>query len=273
MEAQKISVVIHTLNSEKFLARVLHSVKDFDEILICDQGSRDRTLEIAKSFGCTIVEHEPTGGFPDPARNFAIQSAAHPWVLVVDSDELVQPALVIYLRAHIAKEHPEDGVRIPRKNYYKGRWVRCDYPDRTCRFFRKEKVFWPPYVHRQPEIDGDVLTIAGRRTDLAFIHLINPSIGDRLRKLDFYTNLEIEKRAGESISFLKLIYAPWFRFVKDYILKGGFREGYAGYIHAKMDATYKFVTLAKMWEARANVSRDPDLDRFTEETNAKSEQG
>ncbi len=269
MSNEKISVVINTLNSEQYLERVLRSVTPFDEIVICDMGSQDATLALAAQYHCHVVTHPPTG-FVEPARNFAIQSATHPWVLVVDSDELVQPNLVTYLRAHVAKEHPEEGVRIPRKNYFKGRWMRSDYPDYTCRFFRKDAVDWPPYVHRQPKITGTLLTINRKRTDLAFIHLINPSITARLKKLEAYTNWELEKRANESAGFAKLIFAPWFRFVKSYILKGGFREGRAGYIHAKLDATYKFVTLAKMWEARTTGSESSDLAMFSESENNKS---
>ena len=83
-----ISVVINTFNAERHLERVLRSVKDFDEILVCDMHSTDRTIAIAREYGCTIVYHDHTG-FVEPARNFAIQSARHPWVLVIDAVQLV----------------------------------------------------------------------------------------------------------------------------------------------------------------------------------------
>ena len=84
----KISVVIQTYNSEQFLERVLNSVKEFDEIVVCDMYSTDRTIEIARKFDCKIVYHKKTD-FCEPARNFAIHSATYDWVLVVDSDEIV----------------------------------------------------------------------------------------------------------------------------------------------------------------------------------------
>ena len=92
----KISVVIQTYNSEQFLERVLNSVKEFDEIVVCDMYSTDRTIEIARKFDCKIVYHKKTD-FCEPARNFAIHSATYDWVLVVDSDEIVPADLKDYL--------------------------------------------------------------------------------------------------------------------------------------------------------------------------------
>ena len=91
---QKISVVINTYNAEQHLAKVLDAVKDFDEIVICDMESTDSTLDIARQYGCKIVTFEKKDyTIVEPARNFAIQSATYPWVLVVDADEIVTPEL------------------------------------------------------------------------------------------------------------------------------------------------------------------------------------
>ena len=92
----KISVVINTYNAEKYLERVLEAVKGFDEILICDMYSTDNTIPIAQKYNCTIIYHENTG-YVEPARNYAIQSAKYPWVLVIDADEIVPPALKDFL--------------------------------------------------------------------------------------------------------------------------------------------------------------------------------
>ena len=94
----KISVVINTFNAEKHLQKVLDSVSGFDEILICDMESTDSTLDIAKRYNCKIVIF-PNKGYlsAEPARTFAIQSAANNWVLVVDADELITNSLRQYL--------------------------------------------------------------------------------------------------------------------------------------------------------------------------------
>ena len=99
----KISVVIQTYNSELYLGRVLESVKLFDEVVICDMYSTDRTLEIAQRYGCKVVYHEKIP-FCEPARNFAIQSASYEWILVVDSDEVVPEDLRSYLYERIERK-------------------------------------------------------------------------------------------------------------------------------------------------------------------------
>ena len=135
--AKKISVVINTYNAEQHLSAVLDSVRDFDEVLICDMESTDRTLQIAEQYGCRIITF-PRGTYNivEPARQFAIEQASHPWLLFVDADELVSPALRDFLYAHIEREDAEEGIAIPRKNYFMGRFMHACYPDYVLRFFR-----------------------------------------------------------------------------------------------------------------------------------------
>ena len=107
-----ISVVIHTYNSEKYLERCLESVKDADEIIICDMHSTDRTIEIAEKFKCKIVYHENVG-YAEPARNFANSQVTSDYFLILDSDEYASSGLLQYLRAYIERNNPAGGVRIP----------------------------------------------------------------------------------------------------------------------------------------------------------------
>ena len=118
-DAQRISVIINTYNAERHLEAVIEAVKDFDEIVVCDMESTDRTLDIARSYGCKVVTF-PKGDLRivEPARQFAIDKAGSPWVLVVDADEIVTPALRKYLYAAIRKADCPDAIAIPRKNYF-----------------------------------------------------------------------------------------------------------------------------------------------------------
>ena len=128
-DENKISVVINTYNAERDLERVLDAVKDFDEVLICDMESTDKTLDIAKKYGCRIVTFErKTYNIVEPAREFAIHEARFDWVLVVDADEIVTPELKQYLYQRIKENGCPDGLYIPRKNYFMGRFMRCHYP-------------------------------------------------------------------------------------------------------------------------------------------------
>ena len=255
----KISVVINTYNSEKHLNRVLSSVKGFDEILICDMYSTDRTLEIANTYNCEIVHHEKCE-IVEPARNFAIQSASNEWILLIDSDEIVPEALQEYLYTIIKEESDLQGLWLARKNYSLGHFLHGDYPDYILRFFRRNNVCWLPHIHSQPQINGCIKYIPKRRKELALIHLANNSITGKLQKLNTYTDYEISKRTKQKFSILKMFTATFFRFFKSYIIKGGFRDGKAGVVIAGMDAFYKFVTIAKIWENKlSNDDIDKDL--------------
>lgn len=255
----KISVVINTYNAEKHLQPVLEAVKDFDEILICDMYSTDRTIEIANRYHCTVLYHERTN-FVEPARNTAIHSAAHDWVLLLDADEIVTPALKHFLYQQIKRTDCPSGIRIPRKNYFMGRFMHSVYPDYLIRFFRKKDTYWPPCIHSLPQIEGKIETIPAGRKDLAFIHLANDSVAANINKTNQYSVHEIKKRKSKSYPFHSLIGETVFRFFKLYILKGGFRDGKAGLAYAGLNAFYKFATIAKIWEARTKAcDMDPEL--------------
>lgn len=251
MNGNKISVVINTYNAEKFLKRVLDSVKDFDEIVVCDMESTDNTVAIAKEYGCNVVVF-PKGDctIVEPARNFAIQSATMKWVLVLDADELVTPELKEYLYEHISNENASHGLWIPRKNYFMGRFMHCFYPDYILRFFIKDGAEWPSYIHSVPIIKGQINKIPAKRKELAFIHLANDNLRSRIDKTNLYTENEVEKRKHKNYGMAALIHRPFFRFFKAYILKGGIRDGKAGFICACYEAIYQFIAVTKIIEKK-----------------------
>ena len=148
-EENKISVVINTYNAELHLQRVLDSVKGFDEVLVCDMESTDHTLEIAKRNGCRVITF-PKGEHTivEPAREFAIHEARHRWVLVIDADEQVTPQLHDYLYAALSRNDAPEGIAIPRKNYFMGRFLHSAYPDYVLRFFRQDLTHWPAVMLR-----------------------------------------------------------------------------------------------------------------------------
>lgn len=245
----KISVVINTYNAEQFLQQVLDTAKEFDEIVICDMESTDRTIEIARRNGCKIVTFEKKDYHSaEPARTFAIQSASSQWVLVVDADELIPNELREYLYDKIKSPDCPQGIYIPRKNFFVGKFMHCYYPDYLLRFFIKEGTEWPPYVHTFPTVKGRLEKIPRERKDLAFIHLADEKINVRLTKTNEYTESEIEKKSDKHYGFFALFYRPFFRFFKTYILKGGYRDGMAGFIRALLDGQYQFIILIKIWE-------------------------
>lgn len=252
----KISVVINTYNAEALLEKVIRAAQDFDEVLVCDMESTDNTVGIARRMGAHIVTFPKANHkSAEPARTFAIQSAANPWVLVVDADEIITPALHDYLYARIREAGCPEGLYIPRKGYFMHRLFA--YPDYQLRFFIREGTEWPPYVHTFPRVQGRVEHIPQNRRDLALVHLADDSIRTRLYKTNEYTDNEVLKKQGKHYGVFKLIFDPTFRFVKAYIFKGQIMKGVPGLINATLDAYYRFITIAKIIESK-NAERPLD---------------
>lgn len=246
-----ISAVVNTRNASRFLAETLESLRGFDEILVCDMESEDDTVEIARSYGARVVTFPAEGcTCVEPARNYAISQARYEWVILVDADEVIPEALTRYLRDY-AGEPECDALFIARKNHLAGRWDRGSYPDYQLRFFRRDKCDWPVVVHSRPIIDGKKGHIPSRRRDLAMIHQ-QPAIREVLERHNRYSDDQSDDliRKGKSVSLAALIFKPWWRFFKSYILRGGIFNGKAGYISAKIAAAYKLDVLAKAFEKK-----------------------
>ena len=246
----KISVVINTRNAAMYLNQVLACVQDFDEVLICDMESDDNTLDIAQAHNCRIITF-PKGNHKsaEPARTFAIQSAAHQWVLVVDADELVTPELRQYLYQRIQDPDCPSGLYIPRLNRFMGRYTRSTARDHQLRFFKKENTTWSPHVHSFPIVRGKTERISGREKNVRFIHLADETISELLQKTDRYTEDEILKHKGKRNSICALLFRPAWRFFRSYFLQLGLLDGRPGFIRAGMAALYQFVAVAKGIEA------------------------
>lgn len=250
---QQISVVINTYNAEKYLARVLETASSFDEVVVCDMESTDGTVAIAQRYGCKVVSFPKANHkSAEPARTFAIQSASSDWVLVVDADELIPQALHDYLYDFVKNPGDIRGLYIPRKNYTMGVFLPSSYPDYQLRFFIKEGTVWPPYVHTFPTVQGKVEYIDKKRKDVAFDHL-DDSTQATIRRLNNYTDNEVEKKRGRHVTLPYMIFSPMMRFIKLYFLKGGCFYGIAGFVQAQRSAIYKFTMLCKLYEKQIGL--------------------
>ncbi len=244
-----ISVVINTYNAEKHLAKVLKSVMDFDEVIVCDMYSTDQTRFIAEQYGCKVVYHKKMN-YVELARNFAVQQASNQWVLVVDADEIIPNELRTFLYQYIKSPNCYDGLYITRKNYFMGRWMRSAYPDFNLRFFKKDLIYWTSSIHMQPIIKGRIDKISRHNHRLAIEHLPIDSIEALLDKHNTYTTAEIVKRKNQKVNTFVLLINPVLTFLKFYILKRAFLDGLPGFIFSIYKMQYKFNTLSKIIESR-----------------------
>ncbi len=221
----KISIVINTYNCEKTFKECLESVKDFDEIVVCDMYSTDKTLEIAKEYNCKIIMHENVG-YADPARNYAISNASNEWVFVIDSDEVVPKELREYLYEFIKSPSQYTGVAMPRITYGWNEPLEVLYPDIIVRFFKRDLVIYPPQVHGTPYVkEGEIYYIDKKRKDLAIIHKQNRTTSGWLKIIDTYTDWEIEKlkEKNKDINFFYHTWKSLWIFIEKFFFKGGGR--------------------------------------------------
>ena len=208
--SQTISVVINTYNAERFLRRVLESVKNFDEIVVCDMESTDHTLDIARQYGCRITTF-PKANYhcAEPARQHALDFARGPWLLVVDADELVTPQLRDYLYRRISSPGCPQGMWIPRRDRVLNQLRRVRGRDYQLRFFIKQGTTWPPYVHTMPHVQGRVERVDPRERDVEFIHLAENYVGETVEKVNRYTEGELEKKSDKQWGLGALLWRPW----------------------------------------------------------------
>lgn len=127
-----------------------------------------------------------------------------------------------------------------------------DYPDYIIRLIRKSKTYWPETIHARPVIDGGIFAIPSRRRELAVEHLANESVSSRIAKIDLYSDKELLRRADQRFSVWKAFSKCSWRFLRFYVVKGGFRDGKAGFTYAVLNACYKFATIAKIWERQSS---------------------
>ena len=248
MSEVRISVVINTYNARQHLAKVLESVKDFDEVVVCDMESTDDTVAIAEQYGCKVVTF-PKGNHTccEPARTFAIQSASNPWVLVVDADEIVTPELREALY-EVEKEgsSPVAGYYIPRQNMFMGMFVRDFHYDYQLRFLVREGTEWPPTIHSLPKVPGRVEKLQAPK-EARLLHLMDETMHEYVAKMNLYTDNETEKK---QYGVAALFWRPLWRFFKSYVMDGSFRMGTRGLIRSGMHAVYQFILVAKIIEKR-----------------------
>lgn len=250
-----ISVVINTLNAEKYLEECLKSIKSFGEIVVCDMYSEDDTIQIAQKFGCKIVYHEKIG-YVEPARNFAISQATGNWIFVVDADEIIPTKLVEYLK-NFANEQENNNfqyttVAIPRKNWFFGKFVKGDWAiDRPIRFFKKGSVTWKNEIHLFPKVDGQIYEIPSEKEELAMLHYQCDSISDLVNKTNIYTDFEVKKWVDSYYNFSipSLVFEPVGVFFRMYFRQKGYKDGMHGLILALIRGfLYRFLIIVKSWE-------------------------
>lgn len=255
MSRLPVTVLIPTYNCQTHLVKCLESVKWADEILICDSYSTDRTLEIVRQYTDRIIQHEYINSAKQ--KNWAIPQAKHEWVLLIDSDEMLEPELqreILDLLANIPEGY--DGFRIPRKNLVFGKWIKsCHmYPDYNTRLFRRDvSRYVDKEVHADVVVPGAIGTLKN-----AFVHHDFEDVAETVVKWGRYTRYEGDQmvKVGRVWHWYNILFRPPVLFLYLYFWTGAFREGYRGFYVAVMWSYYVFLKHARLWEKEWRASTD-----------------
>jgi glycosyltransferase involved in cell wall biosynthesis len=257
-----LSVIIPTFNEEETLPACLDSVRFADELLVVDSFSTDRTVAIARQAGARIVQREY--GYSAQQKNWAIPQARHEWVLLVDADERVTPALRDEILRLLERGPEADGYWVRRANHFLGKRIRyCGWgSDRVIRLFRRDvSRYQDRQVHAEIDLPGPLPTLAQPLEHHTF-----RSFGQYWRKLDLYSEwgarqMYLEgRRTGPVPIFLR----PIGRFIRMYLLRLGFLEGAHGLVLSMLGAFTVYLKYARLWELQVFSTQPEEASSGTE---------
>src|ERR1051325_7818436 len=247
----KISATVITFNEESNIKAACESLAWADEIVVVDSESTDATREIAANCGARVIVN-PWPGF-GAQKQFAVEQAKHDWIFSLDADERVSDELKQSIQSLRSMSETElaDGYLVARRTYYQQRWIRGGgwYPDRQLRLFKKSMGHWKQrHIHesvtmnpgaRVEKLAGDLLHYTSQ--DAAHHHRM---IGERYAPLAARQMFE----EGRRTSVLGVASAGPAAFIRSLILKGGLRDGFAGFTIASFAAHHAFLKHLMLWE-------------------------
>lgn len=255
-ERPRISACVITLNEADRIGDCLASLAFCDEAVVVDSGSRDRTREIAAAHGARVIEH-PFEGFR-AQKAFAVTQAKYDWVLCLDADERVTPALRAAIEAVRDGGFADTaGYRFARATEYFGAFLRHGnaYPDRVLRLFDRRRGGWrgDREIHEHVSAEGAVKTLQG---DLE--HVAYRSLDDQLARYRRYATMMAEHMhaAGRRAHLHNLVLNPFWRFLRGYVLRAGFLDGWRGFLFACMEADYVREKFARLVLLDRGADRD-----------------
>jgi glycosyltransferase involved in cell wall biosynthesis len=252
MTREPLSVVLITYNNADTLDRVLAAVSWAEEIVVLDSGSTDATVAIAQRHGARVQVHPFDDYGPQKQRAYAL--ARHDWILNLDADEILSPGTRGVIESALtAPRHA--GFRLPRRE--RMFWTvqhRRSWRNPHLRLFdRRRGRMNDVEVHSAVEVDGPVRTLWAAD----FVNDGDGDIATRVEKINRYTTGMVahKLRKRQRFTGLRMVFYPPLFFLRQYLLKRYFLNGWAGFIASVTGAFYAFLKYAKLHEARRQGRR------------------
>jgi glycosyltransferase involved in cell wall biosynthesis len=242
----RVSAAVICQDEEHNIEDCLRSVAWCDETVVVDSGSRDRTVELARKHTDRVLHH-PWPGYV-AQKNWALEQTRGEWVLCLDADERCTPALRDAIREALSGDPPFDGYEVRRHVFYLGRWIDHGgwYPDWKLRLVRRGRARWGGVdPHDRLVTDGRTA-----RLDADLEHYTYRDFADHLRVVQRFSDVVTDewRKEGRRFSLPRACLHPPVKFFECYVLKGGFRDGFPGFVIAAASAFYVFAKHVKLWE-------------------------
>ena len=242
-----LSAYIIAYNEAKKIADAINSVQWADEIIVADSSSTDDTAQIAQDLGARVVQI-PFQGFGH-LRNQAIKACTHEWIFSLDTDEQCTPEVRDEILRILAGTPAHDAYLVPRRNYFMGRWIKHSgwYPNfRQPQLFRKEAMH---YVESPVHEGYELLTAKPvGRLEHAIWQIPFRDFEEVVKKANRYSSLGSIKLADQRVSMGTALWHGIWSFLKHYIAKRGFLDGWAGFVIAFGNFEGTFYRYAKRFE-------------------------
>jgi glycosyltransferase involved in cell wall biosynthesis len=253
-----VSVCLIAGNEARRIRGALESVSGWVEeiIVVLNEDVNDGTDRIAETFGAKVFREPWKGHIAQ--KNSVARRATQEWVLGLDADEVVSPALRSEIQELFARPEKLQGpaaFSFPRCTFYCGRWIRHGdwYPDRQTRLWLRGRAEWGGIdPHDKLMVNGPVA-----RLNHDLLHFSNESIAHHLAKIaPFQAVFVKDRRAGaRPVNLLELTGRPFWRFVRAYFLRRGFLDGWQGYYIARFNAFSTLTKYAMVLEAESNEAK------------------
>jgi glycosyltransferase involved in cell wall biosynthesis len=257
----KLSVTVITRNEAADIGPALQSVAWADERIVVDSHSTDDTVAIAQQYADRVERRDWPGYIAQ--KNYAASIARNDWILSLDADERVTPDLATEIQALLASNPRHPAYRIPRVTWHLGRWVRTTdwYPDFQLRLYDRRSAEWTGrYVHESVKSRGTVGRLNGELQHFAY-----RDIADHLETIDRYTTYAARqmREDGRPAGYLQIAGHPALAFLRNYLARGGIRDGLPGLIISALNSYYVFLKFAKLKELQIATSANREVTNHT----------
>ncbi|MCX5997091.1 MAG: glycosyltransferase family 2 protein [Chloroflexi bacterium] len=255
MAMSNISVCIIVKDEENLIGQCLESVKELvDEIIIVDQNSTDKTLEICRRYTDKIYQYDWDDSFANK-RNYASSMANNDWIFSIDADQVVTTELVTEIRNAVQSTR-YDAYYIRRINNIYGKFM---WPEEHIWLYRKSKSNWVGRVHEQNQVNGKIGHLSGY-----MLHYAQPNISHTIRGLNLYSDIDatmLYEQHSHGARLYNIIFLPFRDFVVNYFIGSRFiRWGARGLIFCILLSIYRFIVQSKYYELCHLKGKNPYFD-------------